>query len=332
MVLAAPVWFDTLLEYPLMLIFVGCMGVYLIYRDTDLRRTFYPVRHVFPVVLISFAVFLGKDSVQQRKRSVFMDRSFFGSVRVELEHNNGIPIYSLMHGEINHGMQIQHERFKNRPTTYFTKESGVGRALLLKQAGKPSLDVGVIGLGIGTLAAYSRENDHFRMYEIDPIVIEIAGSSPWFSYLHDSDAQIEIIPGDGRLSLEHDLDISFDVLVLDAFSGDSPPAHLLTLEAFELYLNRLKKDGIIAVNISNRYLNLLPVLNSASSVFDLSLAYIQTKGDQRISADAQWVLLSRSDDFLNQPLIAAVNMYNSQAVRKVKPWTDHFSNLLKILK
>jgi hypothetical protein len=331
-VLAAPFLFKGYWEYQLVLILAGALAVFFIYTDAETRRSFRPVRHIFPVLLAAFAVFLGSGIVKELRRSVYMERNFFGSVRVAVETNNGIPIYSLLHGKINHGMQIDHPKFRTRPTTYFTANSGVGLAIQVKQQQRDSMRVGVLGLGIGTLAVYGREGDIYRLYEIDPEVIRLAETAPYFSYLRDCKAKVNVVQGDGRISLEQESDNRFDVLVLDAFSGDSPPAHLLTLEAFELYLTHLAEDGVIAVNISNRYLDLLPVLVQIRNHFKLHAVYIQSAGDQKISANAQWVLLSRDAEFMRQPAIAQVDLLKTRIVRTIRPWTDDYSNLLSVMK
>src|SRR5213078_3014628 len=136
---------------------------------------------------------------------------------------------------------------------------------MLAQEGAPRR-VGVLGLGCGTLAAYGRTGDTFRIYEINPLVLQLASAE--FSFLRDTPAKVETVLGDGRLSLEREPSQQFDVLVMDAFSGDSVPVHLITREAFEIYFRHLKPGGILAVNITNRYLNLEPVMERAANAFD----------------------------------------------------------------
>ncbi len=333
-VLAAPFLFKGYWEYQLMLILSGALAVFLIYTDTETRKTFRPVRHVFPVLLAAFAVFLGAGVMKEIRSSVYMERNFFGCVRVAFESNKGIPIYSLLHGRINHGMQIHHPKFINRTTTYYTEKGGGGLAILnhpKRLAGRP-MRVGLLGMGIGVLSAHGCAGDVFRFYEIDPAVIQLARNSPWFSYLRDSKAKIEIVSGDGRISLEQESANRFDVLVLDAFSGDRIPVQTLTLEAFELYLRHLAEGGVIAAHISNRNLDLLPVLVQVRNHFNLYAAYIDTPGDMKISANAQWVLLSRDPDFLQQPAIARADSLKARAVRDVRPWMDDYSNLLDVMK
>lgn len=330
----APRLFAQYWEYQLALVSAAVLAVISVYSEK--RSLFYKPRHILWITIPVLAFFISEKEFQRAEQSVYMSRNFFGSVRVALEYNSGIPIYSLMHGKINHGMQIHHPKFINRPTTYFSENSGVGIAMQLKQEKSDSMHVGVLGLGIGTLAAYGREKDSYRMYEIDPTVIQLAEKSPWFTYLNDCRAGMTVIKGDGRLQLEKELEKTgsnrFDLLVLDAFTGDSPPAHLLTLEAFNLYLNHLKMDGVIAVNISNRYLDLLPVLNQVANHFGLQSAYIRSQGDKKITADAQWVLLSQNEEFIQQPAITRADSMKGTSIKIIRPWTDDYSNLLDVLK
>ncbi len=184
-------------------------------------------------------------------------RNFYGVLRV----SDSGPTRVLSHGVVNHGEQFMQPELRRQPTAYYGPQSGGGLALL--DGGRPwPQRVGVIGLGAGVLAAYGRSGDYYRFYEINPLVIELASSE--FSFLRDCPARVETIPGDGRLSLEREPDQQFDVLVLDAFSGDSVPVHLLTQEAFVLYFRHLKKGGVLAVHASSTYLDLAPVVDLAA--------------------------------------------------------------------
>ncbi|MCU0857800.1 MAG: fused MFS/spermidine synthase [Pontiellaceae bacterium] len=337
-VLAAPFLFKGYWEYQLVLILSGALAVFFIYNDPKTKRTFRPLRHLFPVLLVGFAGFLVSGIVKELRASVYTERNFFGSVQVVLEHNNNIPIYSLFHGKINHGMQIHHPRFIKRPTTYFSENGGCGLAILNhpKYDTREPMNVGLVGMGIGVLSAYGREGDRYRFYEIDPAVIRLAENSVWFSYLKDSAADISIAEGDGRISLESELKKTgshqYDLLVIDVFSGDHIPVHILTLEAFDLYLKHLAENGVIAVNISNRYLDLLPVLLQIRNRFNLQAARILSEGDNKITANAQWVLFSRDSAFIRKPAIAEADSLYKLKVRDVRPWTDDYSNLLSIMK
>lgn len=325
--------FNQYWEYPIALVLTALLAVTAVYANP--KSAFFKIRHGLWLGVAFLAFVVSQKDIHEAQNSVYMGRNFFGSIRVDKELNTGIPIYSLMHGKINHGMQIDHPRFKHRPTTYFTKSSGVGTAMLLKQKELKTMNVGVLGLGIGTLTAYGREGDTYRLYEIDPEVIALATSSPWFSYVPDSKAKIVVVEGDGRLSLEREIKEDshpFDMLILDAFTGDSPPVHILTLEAFNLYLQHLAPDGVIAVNISNRYLDLLPVLDQVHKHFGLQIAYIESQGDKKISANAQWVLLTRDRDFIRNPEIVRKNSFARKRIKTIRPWTDNYSSLLSIIK
>jgi spermidine synthase len=176
--------------------------------------------------------------------------------------------------------------------------------------------VGVIGLGVGTLAAYGRAGDSLRFYEINPAVIQVA--LKYFRFLNESAAETEVVEGDGRLALERESPQNFDVLVLDAFSGDSIPVHLLTRQAFEVYFRHLRPGGIVAVHITNRYLDLAPVVEALAGALQKQVRMIHSDADppNGIYA-ADWSLVTDSV----QPV-----------VRQLRPWTDDYSNLFQILK
>jgi SAM-dependent methyltransferase len=186
----------------------------------------------------------------------------------------------------------------------------------------------VIGLGTGTLAAYGRSGDRFRFYEINPLVIELARSE--FTYLSDCEARVQVVPGDARLSLEREAPQQFDVLVVDAFSGDSIPVHLLTLQAFELYQRHLAPGGVLAVHVSNRFLDLPPVVVLAAKDRGLEARLVQSEAGLDASA-ATWMLLASDPGFFDDPAMQG-------AVRPAEPpaslrgWTDDYSNLIRIIK
>src|SRR5262245_14824149 len=171
------------------------------------------------------------------------ERNFYGALSVRGQSDRGIAYTELMHGRITHGLQLNSQR--DLPTTYYDRDSGVGLAITNHPARDEGMRIGVIGLGVGTIAAYSRPDDVYRFYEINPAVIRLAkGEGGYFSFLKSAKGEIQVVPGDARLSLaaeasRNDLQ-QFDVLVIDAFNGDSIPVHLLTREAFELYLKHLR--------------------------------------------------------------------------------------------
>lgn len=261
-------------------------------------------------------------------------RNFFGVSRV-WEINDDQPklrAYQLTHGKTVHGFQFQDRNLRRLPTTYYADTSGIGLVLLNRTE---KLRVGALGLGVGVIAAYGEPGDVFRFYEIDPQVIRIAqGADDYFTFLKDSRAEIQIVPGDARVSLERELANgnaqNFDVLVLDAFSGDTVPLHLLTQEAFAIYLKHLKPNGIIAINASNRYFNLPHEIYRLADAFSLNTMRIEDRGDGVQSYDSIWMLLSR--ERIQTPEIASRTAPRPPVPANLSAWTDDFSNLLQIRK
>jgi hypothetical protein len=258
-----------------------------------------------------------------------MMRNFYGALRIQ-EFTIGLqlPYRSLVHGTIQHGAQYLSFPENRNPTTYYGRRSGVGLALRFCCDG--SKRVGVIGLGTGTLAAYGKPGDSFRFYEINPQVISVAND--WFTFLKQSPAKSEIILGDARLSLESESSQQFDVLAVDAFSGDAIPVHLLTKEAFAVYYRHLKPDGILAVHTSNTFLNLAPVVKLLAEDADYATRLIAS--DEEVSqmlSSADWVLVTRNQEFLNRPETFA----GSQTIEVptgLRLWTDDYNNLYEILR
>ncbi|MFY9529944.1 MAG: hypothetical protein WAR24_13630, partial [Candidatus Acidiferrales bacterium] len=216
------------------------------------------------------------------------------------------------------------------PTSYFSVDSGIG--LLLNNMPRDNfrgLQVGVVGLGVGTLAVYAKPGDTYRFYEIDPQVVKIAqGQNSHFHFLQDSHANLAFVVGDGRVSLENELRSghgqNLDVLVLDAFSGDSVPMHLLTREAMQIYLQHLRgSQSVIAVQVTNRYIDLKPVLTALAESFDLHIAYVP-------AMKSHWILLSPSSDVLAIPKIKRASFNNFLDQRPVL-WTDDYCNLLPLM-
>jgi spermidine synthase/MFS family permease len=250
-------------------------------------------------------------------------RNFYGSLKM-YEYGG---YRRMLHGQIIHGQQYVSDDLRRRPTTYFTPASGVGLAMLAKGETGP-LRVGVLGLGVGTLVAYGRAGDVYRLYEIDPLVIELAQEK--FTYLSDTPAKLEIVLGDGRLQLEREPSQQFDVLVMDAFSGDSVPVHLLTLEAFQIYFKHLKHDGVLAMNVTNAFLDLVPVLKRAADHHGKHMRLLEHPGDQDLAFASRWVLITDSKDFFDQASLQA--MREVEAPEGFAAWRDDYSSLLAVLK
>mgnify|MGYP001213520901 FL=1 len=264
---------------------------------------------------------------------IAQNRNFYGVLRVRERGGADDPASwerRLMHGSILHGQQYLDEALRRRPTSYYVESSGIGR-LLGTLADRP-LAVGVVGLGAGTIAAYGKPGDSYRFFEIDPAVVGVAHR--YFSFIADSDALVDVVLGDGRLTLQRDPDARrFDVLAVDAFSGDSIPIHLLTREAVALYMDRLKPQGVIALHVSNRYLDLRPVVTRIAADLGLQIAYVEDlEGDDDgpSKSASDWLLLARSRDVLDLPGIAA-GARAPPAARPARAWTDDYSNIVQVL-
>ncbi|MGA3242949.1 MAG: fused MFS/spermidine synthase [Bryobacteraceae bacterium] len=259
-------------------------------------------------------------------------RNFYGQLRV---FDTGNPEFedgaarALVHGAIDHGEQFLRAKYRRRPVTYFCPESGIGRGMgALTGSGR---SLGVIGLGCGTLAAYGKPGDTLRIYEINPLVLHIARSE--FTYLQDTPAKVEVALGDARLSLEAEPSRQFDLLAVDAFSSDAVPVHLLTLEAFRVYFRHLKPDGILAVNITNHYLDLKPVMERAASAFGKVALYYDYEVDPNevFCFACDWMLIMSPS-----ALAAHAELKYGGQIMQPQPafraWTDDFSNLYSILR
>ena len=290
-------------------------------------------------VLVLGSVFFTASRLQVQG-SILAARNFYGLLTVQ-EINpseSEWAAYRLMHGRISQGFQFRSPLRSSLPTSYYGSASGVGQAVTILrtppgESGKPrNLHFGMIGLGVGTLAAYARDGDHVRFYEINPDVIRIARDPRYFTYLKQCPAPLEIIPGDARLSMERELagntSPGFDLLVVDAFSGDAPPVHLLTRQAFEIYLQEIKADGIIAVNITNTYIDLRPVIVANAREINAKYRFVHSDGDNRITVYSDWMLLSKGTRLDDIGISPTPELGTSAGML----WTDDYSNLFKALR
>lgn len=257
-------------------------------------------------------------------------RSFYGSLRVTETHwpPQAETARSLYHGTIQHGAQFFGNGMRMQPVTYYGPESGVGLALRLCCAEQPHR-VAIVGLGAGGLAAYGKSGDTFCFYEIDPLVERIARHL--FTYLRETPAQVKVLLGDARFSISHEHGDPYSVIVLDAFSGDAVPVHLLTQQAMDLYRRRLTPDGIIAVHISSQYLDLEPVLAREAQQAGMHAVTVHSKGNEAKGIfNADWVLLTNNTAFLAIPEVAQA-VQPSIMRENVGLWTDDYSSVLPIL-
>jgi hypothetical protein len=269
--------------------------------------------------------------------TAYADRSFYGVVRVR-ELYAGDPAeqrFVLVHGATIHGYQFTDPARRELPTAYYTENSGIGLAILNHPNRAQGLRIGDVGLGVGTLAAFGRQNDSIRFYEINPDVIQLAqGLGGYFDYVTASPARTMIVPGDARLSLERELAADgsnqFDILSLDAFSDSAMPVHLMTEEAWQVYLAHLKPDGILAINISTHALDLRPVVKALADHFGLSAVIVQDQGDGERAFWSTWMLVTRNQAFLQQPQVAA-RIKSTHDLPPVRLWTDDYSNILQVI-
>lgn len=255
-------------------------------------------------------------------------RNFYGALQVNDVDEYRASIRELSHGTITHGIQFLDPKRSRELTTYYARESGIGLAWQALQPSGP-LKLGVVGLGAGTLAAYGREGDTMRFYEINPSIVQIARSQ--FTFLSDSPSRVEVVLGDARLSLAQEPSQQFDLLVVDAFSGDAIPVHLLTREAFQIYWRHLKPDGVLAIHISNEYLNLAPVVLSAAKESGKEAWQIDNDDDnEREVYSASYVLVTNRPAFFADPLFKS-RLTAIDVPRNLRTWTDDYSNLWQVL-
>jgi hypothetical protein len=263
------------------------------------------------------------------KDAIAVRRNFYGvlKVRTQVVEETQEPLLQLAHGRIAHGSQFITPQKRHIPTAYYATSTGIGK-VMQQLGGEQPRHIGVVGLGIGTLAAYGQAGDRLRMYEINPQVIELAQEH--FSFLRDCPAEHTIVTGDARLSLEFEAPQAFDVLVLDAFSGDAIPVHLLTSEAMQVYLRHLKTDGILAYHISNLHFNLKPVLAGLAQQQHLSIAFYCNEQAEADSAALMsiWALLAYTPERLEQALDG---QSLQPPVGRPIHWTDNRSNLLEVM-
>jgi len=284
------------------------------------------------VLLLIFAIMLHSAYARD---AILEVRNFYGTLRVKQTTTpQADPERMLLNGTIQHGTQIFAPDLNRIPTTYYAVDSGVGLALRFccNENGSDiarSRNIGVIGLGTGTLAAYGHRGDRIRFYEINPLVLPIAENL--FTYLRDSRAEITFADGDARTSLTREDPQNFDVLAVDAFSGDAIPLHLLTIEAIALYKRHLAPDGILAFHVSNQYLNLGPEIAQLAIAANMQSKLIESPGDDATgSYRSTWVLLTNSATFFTRPEIARAAT-DTPTTPRLRPWTDDYSSLLPIL-
>jgi MFS family permease/SAM-dependent methyltransferase len=290
-------------------------------------------RYASLAVLLGIAACAAYDGMRYQRDVRVASRSFYGVLRVKEYGVNGDESHlrRLVHGAIMHGEQYMHESMRTMLTTYYHQDSGIGGAI--RSLGERPARVGIIGLGVGTIAAYGRPGDVYRFYDIDARVMQVALHE--FTYLADSKAKIELALGDARLTLEREPPRNFDVLAVDAFSSDAIPVHLITREALGVYLRHVKPDGIVAFHVSNRFLDLIPVV--ARLAKEQGAHAVQVRDDPDEEEDyrrsrTDWVLVSRDPAALKRNEIVERGAVEPEERPEWRSWTDDYSNLIQILK
>jgi SAM-dependent methyltransferase len=328
--LVAPRVFNDFHELPLALVATAACLAWVVLRDRPgAARRAWGVALL--VALVAVPVVLGwrvtDRLVEHARASGYVARNFFGAIRVRDDGPPGSVYRTLVHGGTDHGGQ--HAAGPARtPTSYYSPMSGIGQAIIDRSSTGP-VRVGVIGLGTGTLAAYSRPGDAYVFYDINPLVVDVAKTR--FAYLSDAAGAVEVVLGDARVSLEKESPRAFDVLAVDAFSGDSVPVHLLTAEAFGVYLRHLKPSGIVAVHISNHYLDLHPVVHAAAAHHGRDAVLVENERDAARQVNASsWVLIGRRGDPLLQAL--RTTPAAAAAARPARLWTDDYSSVLTVVR
>ncbi|MCC6213217.1 MAG: fused MFS/spermidine synthase [Burkholderiales bacterium] len=328
--LAAPRIFSVYLELPLALIACAALASLLTWRTAAAARD----RRLYAVPAVALAVAGGAawhaweylDYI--RTDALVMTRNFYGTLRVK-EYDRGEGPHSsraLVHGVINHGWQYTDPELRREPISYFGPGSGIARALDFYD-GRPRR-VGIIGLGVGSFTAWGRSGDYFRVYELDPDVVKIAREQFW--YLTDARAKVDVVTGDGRLSMERDPPQKFDLISVDAFSSGSIPIHLLTREALRAYRRHLAPGGVIVYNVTNRFVNLAPQLKLVAEAEGMRILLIEDSPEDNKYSGTSYVLVTENEQLVADKRFA--HAADIEPIKGLETWTDGHNNLFKVVR
>ncbi|HEV2687511.1 MAG TPA: fused MFS/spermidine synthase [Bryobacteraceae bacterium] len=334
--IGAPHLFHSYVELPLLMVatpILAAMVLWIAPGEWPDRRKLVTTRILLLVLAVALGGYMGYKKREDEGRYTLALRNFYGVLRVQdaPDTDTQTGVRRLVHGTISHGQQITDPARHRTPTSYYGPKSGVGRAFQYLQQ-RPAVRAGLIGLGAGVTAAYCRPGDFFRFYEINPF--DLALATTVFTFLRDCPADHQVLLGDARLTMEQQPSEQFDVLAVDAFSSDAIPIHLLTREAFAVYYRQLKPGGILAVHVSNRYLDLIPVV--AQNARDTGKAAIDVDDDADEYDDylssSDWVLVTADPVVFSQPAFQASGIKPVKPRPRFRPWTDDYSNLFQILR
>jgi hypothetical protein len=308
------------------------VGMALWYDGTGVERPL-TVRLSLLLVALSFCWYLGRLERTSDSGYILAARNFYGVLRVRDDpaDTSGYGVRVLIHGTINHGTELLTPEGGRTPTSYFGETSGISRAIRAKGSAGP-IRIGILGLGAGVTATLARAQDTLHYYEINQLVFDIAKSK--FSFWKDCPADKNLYLGDGRLTLEGmAASENLDFLAMDAFTSDAVPMHLLTREAYTTYLRHLKPDGVLAINVSNRYLDLEPIVAQAAREIGWSGVLVYDEGDsQPFYVSNTWILLSKTPAVFSNATFQEADMHPLEPRTGFRLWTDDYSNIIQILK
>ncbi len=331
--LIAPRVFPSNFELPLALAACAVLGAMVMWDGIENRVGAWILRVALLVGVGLLVGFLARKERDNEKGFRMVVRNFYGVLHVKDELASSEEEYSertLLHGTINHGSQILDEALRYKATSYYGPDSGVGRAIRAIQKRGP-VRVGVVGLGAGVLSNYGRAGDFYRVFEINPLVEKIAQTE--FTFYPHSPADKKILMGDARLTMERMESLQLDLLAVDAFSSDAIPVHLLTREALAVYFRHLKPDGILALHISNRYLDLEPVCARGAEYFKKVAMTVSDDGSEAPYLSAStWVLVTSDSMVFNDDAFKDADIVPAKAKKDFRAWTDDYSNVFQILK
>jgi hypothetical protein len=329
--LIAPLIFNDYLELHLALLGVTLLVLLAFYQDET--SPLHGGRLVWAWVPMTLGVMalgssLTRQAASAARLTVERSRSFYGVVATYREAA-GTPAerLSLWHGRVRHGVQYVAPDRSRWGTGYYAPDTGVAR-VLETMSGK-NRRIGMVGMGVGTLATYAKPGDYMRIYEIHPEVRRLAETR--FTYLSDSPAEVEIVMGDARLSMERDPPQAFDLLILDAFAGDAIPLHLLTREAFEIYDRHLASGGVLALLIDTWHIDFGQVVRGLADHFGFHALRIGTGGGPRENWGSDWMLLTRNEAFFDEPAFRGYRRVPLGRGGYGRLWTDEYTSLFQVL-
>ena len=328
--LVAPRVFHIFLELPIALLSCGALAALLTWQTARgaSRKILYAVPAFALALTAVIAWHVSEYVAYINTDAILMTRNFYGTLRAKQYGRGDDPnaTRALVHGVINHGWQYVDPALRTEPISYFGPGSGIAKALDF-YSGRPRR-VGIIGLGVGSFTAWGRPGDYFRIYELDPDVVRIAREQFW--YLSDSKAKIDVVVGDGRLSMERDPPQKFDLISVDAFSSGSIPIHLLTREALQAYRRHLAPGGVIVYNVTNRFVNLAPQLKLVAEAEGMKILLISDDPSEDKYSGTSYVLVTG-----NPALVADKRFADAEEIEPIKgleTWTDGFNNLFKVVR